>query len=114
MVLLPARGMTPKKIAEVTFTSQDRVRDVIHNVTTDGFASLYPTYAGGRPRTFTVPECQEIKEIATSRPAEHQLPFSTWSLSTLADFLVAGGLSTTSATRDCAACSTRKASPFNG
>lgn len=31
MVLLSAQGMSVTKIAEVTFTSPDRVRDVIHN-----------------------------------------------------------------------------------
>ena len=30
--------------------------------------------------------------MAKSRPAEHDLPFSTWSLAKLADFLVAGGV----------------------
>jgi hypothetical protein len=31
MILLSAQGMDPAKIAQVTFTSPDRVRDVIHN-----------------------------------------------------------------------------------
>lgn len=31
MVLLSAQGMDAAKIAEVTFTSADRVRDVLHN-----------------------------------------------------------------------------------
>jgi transposase len=92
MVLLSAQGMAPGKIAEVTFTSPDRVRDVIHNFNDDGFASLYPKYSGGRPRTFTLPERREIKKIAKSKPAEHGLPFSTWSLAKLADFLVAEGV----------------------
>ena len=35
---------------------------------------------------------REIKKIAKSRPAEHGLPFSTWSLSKLAEFLVAEGV----------------------
>ena len=35
---------------------------------------------------------REIKKIAKSRPAEHDLPFSTWSLSKLAEFLVAEGV----------------------
>ena len=35
---------------------------------------------------------REIKKIAKSKPAEHDLPFSTWSLSKLADFLVAEGV----------------------
>jgi hypothetical protein len=34
----------------------------------------------------------EIKKIAKSRPAEHDLPFSTWSLSKLAEFLAAEGM----------------------
>ena len=91
--------MDVAKIAEVTFTSADRVRDVIHNFNADGFEALYPKYKGGRPRTFTLPERREIKKIAKSKPAEHGLPFSTWSLAKLADFLVAEGWSTTSATR---------------
>nr|WP_237525607.1 helix-turn-helix domain-containing protein [Streptomyces sp. SID4985] len=84
--------MPVAKIAQVTFTSPDRVRDVIHNFNADGFDSLCPTYKGGRPRTFTLPERREIKKIAKSKPVEHGLPFSTWSLAKLADFLVAEGV----------------------
>ncbi len=62
MVLLSAQGMPVPKIAEVTFTSPDRVREVIHNVNTDGFDSLQPKYRGGRPKTFTLPERREIKK----------------------------------------------------
>ncbi|CAL2073788.1 Winged helix-turn helix [Streptomyces murinus] len=51
MVLLSAQGMPVAKIAEVTFTSADRVRDVIHNFNTGGFDSLYPKYKGGRNAT---------------------------------------------------------------
>ncbi|MGW3985356.1 helix-turn-helix domain-containing protein, partial [Streptomyces mirabilis] len=51
MVLLSAQGMDVTKIAEVTSTSPDRVRDVIHNFNADGFTSLYPKYKGGRPKT---------------------------------------------------------------
>ncbi|MFE2943022.1 IS630 family transposase [Streptomyces sp. NPDC059255] len=92
MVLLSAQGMPVAKIAEVTFTSPDRVRDVVHNFNVDGFDSLYPKYRGGRPKTFTLPELREIKKTAKSKPAEHGLPFSTWSLAKLADFLVAEGV----------------------
>ncbi|MDP5315719.1 helix-turn-helix domain-containing protein [Streptomyces poriferorum] len=92
MVLLSAQGMPVARIAEVSFTSDDRVRDVIHNFNTDGFDSLYPKYSGGRPKTFTLPERREIKKIAKSKPPEHGLPFSTWSLTKLADFLVAEGV----------------------
>jgi len=76
MVLLSAQGMPGAKIAKVTFTSDDRVRDVLHNFNADGFDSLYPKYKGGRPKTFTLPERREIRKIAKSKPAEHDLPFS--------------------------------------
>jgi transposase len=92
MVLLSAQGMTVTKIAEVTFTSTDRVRDVLHNFNTDGFDSLYPRYRGGRPPTFTLPQRHRIKQLALSRPQDHDLPLSTWSLAKLADFVVAEGV----------------------
>src|SRR3954463_9893689 len=92
MVLLSAQDMPVARIAEVTFTSPDRVRDVLHNFTADGFASLYPRYAGGRPPKFDLKQRAKIKQIALSRPEDHELPFSTWSLSKLADFLVAEGV----------------------
>src|SRR3954464_12723027 len=92
MVLLSAQGMPGAQIARVTFTSPDRVRDVLHNFTADGFDSLYPRYAGGRPPKFDLKQRARIKQIALSRPADHDLPFSVWSLSKLADFLVAEGV----------------------
>jgi len=92
MVLLSAQGMDVAQIAKVAFTSPDRVRAVLHNFNEDGFDSLVPRYAGGRPPTFTLPQRREIKKIALSRPADHDLPFSTWSLSKLAEFLVAEGV----------------------
>jgi transposase len=92
MVLLSAQGMDVEQIAKVAFTSPDRVRDVINNFNDDGFDSLYPKYSGGRPPTFTLAQRQEIKKIALSRPVDHGLPFSTWSLSKLAELLVAEGV----------------------
>jgi transposase len=92
MVLLSVQGMDVAGIAKVSFTSADRVREVINNFSDDGFASLYPKYAGGRPPTFTLAQRREIKKVALSRPVDHGLPFSTWSLSKLAEFLVAEGV----------------------
>src|SRR3954454_17103094 len=92
MVLLSAQGMDAAGIAAVTFTSPDRVRDVLHNFNADGFDSLRPKYAGGRPPKFDVAQRAQIKRIALGRPADHGLPCSVWSLSKLADFLVAEGV----------------------
>ena len=92
MVLLSAQGMDATAIAKVAFTSEDRVRDVIRNFNADGFSSLYPKYRGGHAPKFSLGQRREIKKIARSKPAEHELPFSTWSLVKLADFLVAEGV----------------------
>jgi len=94
IVLLSAQAMTPAQISEVVFTDPDTVREVIHNFNRHGFDSLYPRYAGGRPQTFTLPKRQEIKRIALSDPTDLGQPFATWSLSKLADYLVAEGVVT--------------------
>jgi transposase len=92
IILWSAQAMDVPAIAKIAFTSEDRVREVIHNFNADGFDSLAPKYAGGRPPKFTLPERQEIKKVALSRPVDHGLAFSTWSLSKLAEYLVAEGV----------------------
>jgi len=92
IVLWSAQLMNVPRIAELAFTSQDRVREVIHNFNDDGFDSLYPKYSGGRPPKFTLPQRREIKKIALSRPTDLGRPFSTWSLTKLADFLMREGV----------------------
>lgn len=94
IVLLAAQGMTAPRISEVVFSDPDTVRDVIHNFNRDGFDALYPRYRGGRPQTFTLPKRQEIKRIALTDPQDLDQPFATWSLSKLADYLVAEGVVT--------------------
>jgi transposase len=61
------------------------VREVILNFNDDGIDSLAPKYSGGRPPKFSLPQRREIKKIALNRPTDHDLPFSTWSLSKLAE-----------------------------
>jgi transposase len=112
MVLLSVQGMDVAGIAKVTFTSPDRVREVINNFNADGFDSLYPRYSGGRPPTFTLPERQEIKKIALSRPTDHGLPFSAWSLAKLAEFLVAEGVVDDISTKGSVSSSSARRCPF--
>src|SRR6266566_2601703 len=111
MVLLSAQGMDVAMIATVTFTSPDRVRDVLHNFNADGFDSLRPRYAGGRPPKFGAEQRAEIKKIALARPitgfrsrrgACRSWP-TTWSLR---------GWSRTSPTRGCGCCCASRVSPF--
>ena len=81
--------MDVPEIAKVAFTSEDRVRDVIRNFNADGFDSMYRRYKGGYPLKFTLGQRREIKKIAKSKPAEHDLPFSARSLQKLTEFLAA-------------------------
>ena len=74
MVLLSAQGMDVAQIAKVAFTSPDRVREVLHNFNDDGFDSLAPKYAGGRPPEIHPPRAQGDQEdrpqpSGRSRPA---------------------------------------------
>ena len=47
IVLWSAQAMDVPAIAKIAFTSEDRVREVIHTFNADGFDSLAPKYAGG-------------------------------------------------------------------
>jgi transposase len=113
MVLLSAQGMPVAKIAEITFTSADRVRDVIHNFNADGFDSLYPKYKDGRPRTFTLPERREIKKIAKSSRPSTACRFRPGAWPSWPTSWSPRAWSTASATRDFGSCSARKTSSFN-
>ena len=113
MVLLSVQGMDVAGIAKVTFTSPDRVREVINNFNEDGFDSLYPKYAGGRPPTFTLPQRQADQEdrpvparpITVCRFRPGACP--SWPSSSSPR-----GWSTTSAMRACGSCSARRRCPF--
>jgi transposase len=92
IVLWSAQHMDVPAIAKIAFTSEDRVREVIHNFNRDGFDSLAPKYSGGRPPKFIVAEHQAIRKIALGRPTDHGEPFATRSLTKLADHLVRKGV----------------------
>ena len=85
------------------------MRALIHNLNADGFDSLHPRYAGGRPPAFTLPQRRRIKQIALTRPTDHGLPFSTGSLTKLAEHLVAEGVVDDISMRACGSCSVRRA-----
>jgi hypothetical protein len=69
-------------------------------------------YAGGRPPKFDVAQRAQIRKIALGRPADHGLPFYTWGLSKLADFLVAERVVEDISHEGPACCCASRASPF--
>lgn len=92
IVLWAAQGYPVARIAEIGFTSEDRVREVIHNFNADGFDSLTPKYAGGRPHKFDPDTRAEIARIALTRPKTLGRPYTRWSLPKLCDYLVEAGI----------------------
>nr|WP_240918373.1 hypothetical protein [Rhodococcus sp. 14C212] len=92
MILLSAQGMAVPKIAEVSFTSANRVRDVIHNFGHRRLRLALPEvrrWPAEEVHPARTPRDQEDRQV---HPVEHGLPFSTWSLTKLAEFLVAEGV----------------------
>jgi hypothetical protein len=107
MVLLSAQGRDVPALAKVTFTSPDRVRDVVPNLQPGPVRCLSPRYAGGRPPTFALAQRRQIKQVALSRPRitscrSRPGAWPSWPSS----------WSTITATRACGSCSARKACPF--
>ena len=70
IVLWSAQGMDVAQIAPLAFTSEDRVRAVIHNFNADGFDSLYPRYAGGGRRRS---RCPSDARSSRSPWADHKI-----------------------------------------
>ena len=94
IVLWAAQGYAVGRIAEIGFTSEDRVRAVIHNFNRDGFSSLSPSYAGGRPLKFDPVARSEIARVGLCQPKTLGRPYTRWSLTKLAEAGVVDDIST--------------------
>jgi hypothetical protein len=73
MVLLSAQGMDAAQIVRVPFTSPTGSVTCCTTCNLDGFDSLSPRYRGGRPPTVTLAQRRVIKQLALSRPQDHDL-----------------------------------------
>lgn len=87
VILASAGHNTVPVIARLVQTSEDRVREVIHNFNKMGMACLDPKWAGGRPRRITTDDEAFIVETANTRPEKLGQPFTRWSIRKLRPFL---------------------------
>ncbi|WP_243726262.1 IS630 family transposase [Actinomadura rubrisoli] len=92
VVLMSAQGQPVPDIAHLLNCSPDYARGVIHDFNNVGFKALDPKWSGGRPRTISDAVRRRICLIARCCPRDLDLPFATWSLSKLAEHLVAVGV----------------------
>ena len=92
-VLLSAQGMNTAMIARghVHRPRSSPRCEPGTSTPTDSTRSDSSTPAGGRRARHRAAR-RAIKQIALVRPGDYWLPFSTWSLSKLADYLVAQGV----------------------
>ncbi|HEU0128765.1 MAG TPA: IS630 family transposase [Pseudonocardiaceae bacterium] len=87
VVLASAGGNTVPVIARLVQTSEDRVREVIHNFNRLGMVCLDPKWAGGRPRRITPDDEAFVVETANTRPEKLGRPFTRWSIRKLVAYL---------------------------
>jgi transposase len=92
VVLMSAQGQSVPDIAYLLDCSPEYVRAVIHDFTDIGFKALDPKWSGGRPMTISEQAGRRICLIARCCPRDLGLAFGTWSLSKLAEHLVAAGV----------------------
>jgi transposase len=87
IVLASGGGNTVPVIAKLVQTSEDRVREVIHNFNRLGMKALDPQWAGGRPRSICDDDVVFIVEAAKARPEKLGRPFTHWSIRKLVEYL---------------------------
>ena len=92
VVAFSGQGMQAKHIAQQLRLHEEYVRELIRQFNEGSFAALRPRQRKGRPRELAPEEVAQVIEVATSRPKDCGMPFTTWSLRKLADFLVARGI----------------------
>jgi transposase len=86
IVLASAAGRPVPDLAELFQTSQGYVRRVIHEFNEHGFGALDPKWSSPARRIGPAAR-EQVCRIASCQPAELGLPFATWSLSKLRDYL---------------------------
>lgn len=87
VILSSAGGNTVPVIAQLVQTSEDRVREVIHNFNRMGLSCLDPRWAGGRPRLISDDDIAFIVATAKTRPEKLGRPFTHWSVRKLNGYL---------------------------
>lgn len=95
IVLAAADGQPNAQIARELGLHLDTVRTWRARFATAGMTGLADRPRSGRPPVFTATVVAQVKALACSLPAEHDLPLSRWSCADLAAEAVARGIAET-------------------
>jgi len=88
IVILSARGLSVPEIVISLARCREYVLYWIKRFNNYGFEGLETRPRCGRPRIFTNELVNQVKSIATSKPQDMGLPFNTWSLRKLQEYLI--------------------------
>ena len=89
IVLASSQGRSAAETAAMFAATAQYAREVIHAFNEQGFAALDPKWSGGRPRRIGPAAAELVCRIAKTPPQQLGLPFTTWSLSKLVEYLAA-------------------------
>ena len=87
IVLASVQGRSAAEAAAMFAATPQYAREVIHAFNELGFAALDPKWSGGRPRRFGPVVRELVCRVAKTAPQQLGRPFTTWSLSKLAEHL---------------------------
>ena len=87
IVLASVQGRSAAEAAAMFAATPQYAREVIHAFNEQGFAALDPKWSGGRPRRFGPVVRELVCRVAKTAPQQLGRPFTTWSLSKLAEHL---------------------------
>ncbi|MET9315374.1 IS630 family transposase [Kribbella sp. NPDC003505] len=87
IVLASVQGRSAAEAAGMFAMKAQYAREVIHAFNEQGFAALDPKWSGGRPPRFGPPVRETVCRVAKTPPQQLGLPFTTWSLSKLVEYL---------------------------
>jgi transposase len=84
--------MNAPAIARMLLTDESHVRKVIHEFNRDGWDSLRPRTAGGRPRRISTDDEARIVAVAGACPDRLGVPYTRWRLPKLSRHLATQGI----------------------
>ena len=88
VVAFSGQGMRASEIADQLHLHEEYVRELVRRFNEGSFDALRQRKRTGRPRELEPEEVAQVIEVATSRPRDFGMPFTTWSLRKLTDFLL--------------------------
>src|SRR5690349_11077589 len=87
IVLASSQGRSAADAAGMFAATAQYGREVIHAFNELGFAALDPKWSGGRPRRIGPQAAELVVRTAKTPPQHLGLPFTTWSLTKLVEYL---------------------------